>query len=307
MKLLLPIFLLALIPLRADTFTATVKDSSSEDNDATTAAQTADTQTANTTDSAPSAPDSVADNKALETPAFYQLDPRGRFANGGRDYCCPVAISNSFVYLARHGYPDLLPNGTGDQPQIDLINQLASPGYLDTNPDNGTGPGAVLGALQKYIDDKGYTCARLEYEGWRSVGRDHQDAVLAPRPDLDWLKSGIRNPRGAVWLNIGWYQHTAPGQWKRTGGHWVALVGAAGSNDLLIHNSLLRFPNDGTSADLARDILHLLPVAEGTLQTGATSTQDAAGLYQLSGPALPLGRHVDAAFLDAAIVLVLKR
>jgi hypothetical protein len=301
-KFVLPALLLALAPLGADTVTATVKDSSSQESDAAVVGKVADAA-----DPDLSAPDADSDRRALETPAFYQLDPRGHFANGGRDYCCPVALSNSLVYLARHGYPDLLPAGTGDEAQIDLINQLASPDYLDTNPDNGTGPGAVLSALQKYISDKGYTCARLEYEGWRSVGRNHQEAVVLSRADLDWIKSGIRNPRGAVWLNVGWYQQTAPDQWKRTGGHWVALVGVgpSGTNDLLIHNSLLR-QEGAPSSSPGRNLVHLDRIPAGTLQTGPAATEDAAGLYQVAGPGLPLGRHVDAAFLDAAIVLVLR-
>jgi hypothetical protein len=53
-------------------------------------------------------------------------------------------------------------------------------------------------------------------------------------------------------------------------------------------------------------VVHLKPVSEGTLDTGARSTEDAAGMYEVSGPGLPLARGIDASFLDAAIVLVVK-
>jgi hypothetical protein len=87
---------------RADEFSATVKDSSS------------DTETESAKPSAPaSTTDVSASQKAAETPHFWQRDPRGEFENGGRDYCCPVAVSNSFCYLAHHGFPALLSDGEG--------------------------------------------------------------------------------------------------------------------------------------------------------------------------------------------------
>ncbi|MEI9997797.1 MAG: hypothetical protein WDO13_00770 [Verrucomicrobiota bacterium] len=89
-------------------------------------------------------PATDAMQKAAGTPHFWQRDPRGGFENTGRDYCCPVAVSNSLVYLARHGFPALLPEGDGVQPQIDLIKLLASSDYFGTDPDKGTPPGAVL-------------------------------------------------------------------------------------------------------------------------------------------------------------------
>jgi len=262
-------------------------------------------------DSAPAA--AIATDKAAETPHFWQRDRRGAFENEGRDYCCPVAVSNSFFYLAHHGFPALLPDGDGVQPQIDLINLLASPDYFATDPANGTSPGTVLSGVENYVRNQGYQCARLEYEGWRQVGRRQQDKIKAPRPELDWLKEGILDPHGAAWLNIGWYVRGDSGEWKRTGGHWVTLVGygAADPNDppnprlLLIHNPATRGNGDAPDS-AARDVIYLQPVDAGTLRTGKDSTVDAAGMYQVSGPGLPLAQGVDAAFLDAAIVLVVK-
>jgi hypothetical protein len=263
-------------------------------------------------DSAPAA--AIATDKAAETPHFWQRDRRGGFENEGRDYCCPVAVSNSFAYLAHHGFPALLPDGDGVQPQIDLINLLASSDYFATDPTNGTSPGTVLSGVENYVRNQGYACARLEYEGWRPVGRRQQDKIKAPRPELDWLKEGILDPHGAVWLNIGWYVRSAADgpEWKRTGGHWVTLVGygAADPNDppnpqlLLIHNPATRGNGDAPDS-AANDIIYLHPVDAGTLITGKNTTEDAAGMYQISGPGLPKGKDV-VAFLDTAIVLVVK-
>jgi hypothetical protein len=286
--------LAVLSPLRAGTFGEAVTNSP-PDTSADAAAATAE---------------DAATQKLNDTPHFWQRDSRGGFANEGRDYCCPVAVSNSLVYFARHGFPALLP-GSDDtaQSQIDLINLLASSDYFGTDPENGTAPGSVLSGVQKYIEEKGYQCRRLEYEGWRNVGSAEAATVKAARPDLDWLSGGVTNPHGAVWLNIGWYREITDGEWKRTGGHWVTLVGVRpGEADgdppiFLIHNPATRGNGDQPD-DPDKDVVYLKAVDSGTLDTGKTSTEDASGMYQLSGPGLPIAKGVDAAFLDAAIVVV---
>ena len=102
--------------------------------------------------------------KAEEVPDFCQYEPRGGFANGGRDYCCPVAASNYLIYFSQHGYPNLLPNPAEPlfQAQIGMINRLASPDYFGTDPREGTGPGAVLRGVRRYVEASGYQCRRLE-------------------------------------------------------------------------------------------------------------------------------------------------
>ncbi|MEI9997798.1 MAG: hypothetical protein WDO13_00775 [Verrucomicrobiota bacterium] len=123
------------------------------------------------------------------------------------------------------------------------------------------------------------------------MGRDEQAAIRAARPSLDWLKEGIQNPRGAVWLNVGWYIRGDGDNWKRKGGHWVTLVGfgaanpgdAADSDLILIHNPATRGSDDKPD-DPAKDIVRLTRIDRGTLDTGKEKTEDAAGMYQLSGP-----------------------
>jgi len=280
----------------------------------TVRASSSDGEVSGTIESEPAtSADTVATQKARETPHFWQRYSRGGFQNGGRDYCCPVAVSNSLVYLAHHGFPDLLPDGDGDQPQIDLINILASSDYFGTDPKNGTSPGEVLTGVQKYVNAKGYGCERIEYEGWRKIGKNNSEMVKAARPVLDWIKEGIRNPNGAVWLNIGWYKQLDQAHWKRTGGHWVTLVGYEGgistatldSTLFLIHNPATSGKGDRAD-NLGKDGIHLERVSEGTLDTGGNSTEDAAGMFQVHGAGLPMSKGVDAAFLDAAIVLVVK-
>ena len=49
-------------------------------------------------------------DKVYSTPDLTQTDPRGSFADGGENFCAPVAVSNSFVWLSNNGYPKLLPS-----------------------------------------------------------------------------------------------------------------------------------------------------------------------------------------------------
>lgn len=255
----------------------------------------------------PGADYSATAQKIAETPHFWQLDPRGGFLNGGRDYCGPVAVSDSLVYLGRHGFPDLLPGSEGDQAQIDMINQLASTHYLGTDPNAGTDPGSVLRGIEKYVVRHGYQCTTMEYKGWDRFRNSEEEFVTADRPDLAWIKGGILDPHGAVWLIVGWYAQTADSQWKRTGGHWVTVVGfdASHPNILLIHNPGTRGNGDQPD-DPAQDVIYLKPVAAGTLITGHGPDLDASGRYQINGSALPMGRDT-VAFLDAAIVMVVNK
>ena len=247
--------------------------------------------------------------KAAGVPDFWQYEPRGGFANGGRDYCCPVAASNYLLYFAQHGYPNLLPNSTQPlspfQAQIGMINQLASHDYFGTDPREGTGPGAVLRGVRRYVEESGYQCRRLEYEGWRPVGSAQQAAVRARLPQHDWLLAALDDPDGAVWLNVGWYEPgNAPGEWKRVGGHWLTLAGWKEETQgpaLLIRNSLI---SAARVPDAAASTVRLTPAPGGQIVFPDGTRRETAGMDQVSGPGLPM-KPGHYAFLDAAIVLVI--
>lgn len=253
------------------------------------------------------------ESRLAELPDFYQEDPRGGFVGDGSNYCCPVAVSNSLLYFARHGYPNLLasPNEPDADAEIDLIRTLYSPGYFGTDPGNGTAPTALLRGLRKYVQEKGYACQRLEYEGWRKVSGPEHGCVIADLPQIEWLKAGIRNPDGAVWLNIGWYAPTSqPDEWKRIGGHWVT-VGAAGKvnqpNLLFIHNPAInrsRFPKPDPG-DYSPYAVELTPAPRETLFLANGFTRDTTGMYAITGRGLPHGKRIIAALLDAAVVFVI--
>jgi hypothetical protein len=87
-------------------------------------------------------------------------------------------------------------------------------------------------------------------------------------------------------------------------GYGAANLGDPADADLLpIHNPATRGNGDEPD-DPAKDVVHVRRIDGGTLDTGSESTEDATGMYQISGPGLPVARRVDGAFLVAAVVLV---
>jgi hypothetical protein len=267
--------------------------------------------------------------KVIGTPQFYQGDPRGRFPGNGENYCCPTAISDSLVYLAAHGFPKLLADGIADpvDAQIALIRKLAAPDCMHTNPATGTDAAEACAGIRHYVEASGYVCGKLEYQGWRPLPREMASYVTAPLPSLSWIKKAAADARGAVWVNIGWYVRGAgPDEFKRVGGHWVAVVGfgidggaSEDSGVLLIDNPAVRSAApakprrrrpDGTEVptddELAARIMATERVKQGRLFGRYTGLpRDAAGMYRVSGQGVHMSKKFDAAFLDDAIVLVI--
>src|SRR6202034_2187503 len=116
-------------------------------------------------------------DKVSSTPDLTQTDPRGQFAENGTNYCAPVAVSNSFVWLSDHGYPKLLPDsGKNISPankQTELLNRqialakiLSSPEFMNTKADEGTYVDNVLLGIKKYVQKQGYAIKQLSYQGF---------------------------------------------------------------------------------------------------------------------------------------------
>ena len=176
-------------------------------------------------------------DKVAATPHFYQRDPRWDLDISGETYCVPASVSDSLVYFAANGFAALLPidpqdlateNPNREFAQAELVERLASPNYMNTKTvaGQGTTPSEALFGIRRYVEQSGYVCERLEYEGWRRLRNTLRQEQLASRPDLNWIKSAIADPNGAAWLEIGFYTRgDAPGVWKRQNGHTVAAVG----------------------------------------------------------------------------------
>ncbi len=244
-------------------------------------------------------------------PDFCQTDPAGKFPDKGGDFCAPVSVSNSFLYLSKSGYPKLRPAAATDKDaQIKLIHRLASKDFMDTIEKDGTSPPRLMAGVQRSVGDAGYEIVRLEQQGWKESTKTFPRT--AEVPSLEWMKTGLSAPRGAVWLNVGWYAANAETkEFQRKGGHWVTLVGygkdRSGKDDpltLQIHD-----PAPRTGMKPLTQWIKLSSLDQGTLQrtTGNDEVRrrEAKGFYTMQGE-MKLKTGADTAILDAAVILQLK-
>ncbi|HEX8151477.1 MAG TPA: hypothetical protein VF698_00065, partial [Thermoanaerobaculia bacterium] len=212
--------------------------------------------------------------KAAHIPDFLQTDREAGFANSGTQFCAPTAVSNSLVWLAAHGYDDLSPAGGDKRAQITMIRELSK--AMNTSPSIGTDATQLLKGVEAYVTDAGYSIAELSHEGWRPVPEDYRAGEF---PDLDDIRNAIADAQSAVWLNVGWYTYDEDsGDYLRTGGHWVTVVGYIG-DDLLIHD-----PSPLAGSTFRTQQISLEELTEGRL-TGkqANLPRDAAGYYEVGG------------------------
>ena len=89
---------------------------------------------------------------ANQIPDFTQTDIRGSYYGNGQQFCAPVAVSNSIMWLADRS------NG-----QIELIKKLASSSYMNTSLQNGTGTTGVLNGVDRIAHELFGSYKRLEY------------------------------------------------------------------------------------------------------------------------------------------------
>lgn len=253
----------------------------------------------------PAPPRAALGDRAEDTPDITQTDPALALPGGGNSFCGPVAISNSLMYLAAHGYPALAPAGaTVKERQVALVRLLGSPRYMGTGPRSGTGAMGVMHGLAKYVRHAGYEIARLEYEGWRQ--HPYEFTRHEPHPDLAWIGGAIA-PRSAAWINVGWYKKSRYADaYRRNGGHWLAVV-AAGTNDrgerdpgvLVLHDSAPY--EDGGPLDVFARAARI----DGGWMLDGSSAFPAKGYYVLGG-GMYVKREGEVAIIDGAIVLELR-
>ena len=243
-----------------------------------------------------------------DIPDLCQTDPAGKFPDKGGDFCGPVSVSNSLMYLAKSSFPKLQPTAASErESQFKIIHRLASKEFMDTVEKDGTSPPRLMTGVQKFIEEAGYKVARLEQQGWKESTK--QFPRKAEIPSVEWMKEGLAAKGGAVWLNVGWYKvNAATNEYQRLGGHWVTLVGYGrtrnGADDelmLLIHD-----PAPRTGMKPLTQRVKLAPLNKGSLQRnvsqGEVRRRDAKGFYEMKGE-MKLKSGADTAILDAAVVL----
>ena len=178
--------------------------------------------------------DYVPAPRVAGTPDLSQF--QDALPRGGRAYCGPSAASNAIVWLADHGFPNLLDEGMrdGEAGQLELVRALAAKGCMGTGERTGTGPTEMVKGLIAYAKARGYEVDEANYQGWKDVPEAlRAPAGLGPDGHADPARA-FENLRDdtIVLLHLGWYRiHPADYEGDRTseftrlGGHWVTLVG----------------------------------------------------------------------------------
>jgi hypothetical protein len=239
------------------------------------------------------------------TPDLCQTDKEGAFADGGQQFCGPVAASNHFVWLANHGYPKLFPATTGGKKgQIALAKALAEEKYMDTAGQSGTRPPRLIEALNRYVADCGYDIARLEYRGYLPSKGSFQSA--GPHFDLDWLRAGVANPNACVWLNIQWSKLDPTSTYADLDRHWLCVVGY-GENAkkkpapelFLVHD-----PSGRDGIQKKTEYVTLQTIERGEFET-RSKRYDAKGYYEILD-GLTFKQGSDRAVVIGAVLLELK-
>jgi len=220
-------------------------------------------------------------------PDLTQTMKSAGFAGGGSQFCAPVAISNSLVWLEGRG---------NDQNyQIQMVKRLASPDYMHTKLSNGTGTVELMRGVAKYADEVWGDYNRLEYAGWRSCPRGSK---VATKPTIKWMVDGLHN-RAAVWINVGWYVKSNVGgttNYARVGGHWVTLVGHA-NGKLILHD-----PGHRSGPKPRKELVSYSWIGNG-VQTGNKRGLpiEAVGSIELTR-GMPISSKANTAIIDGVVI-----
>ena len=240
-------------------------------------------------------------------PDLTQTDSRANFAGGGTEYCCLVAIANSFMWLDSHGFPELVENsGSPFDDEVRLVKLLASKAYMDTSLVEGTGTTKLMRGVKKYVKERGYEISQLEYEGWRKHPPEMKAKFFVPR--LSWIKHGTLGS-GALWLNVGWYKYNlSKDEYIRIAGHWVTLVGYGKDKNGNINTKILILhdPSPRAGKSFNNEYALVSKIRSGTLKGQWLGLpRSAVGYYKLMG-GMHIKNEADVAIIDGAITLKLK-
>ena len=248
----------------------------------------------------PAAPDV---DRFQGTPNFIQTDQDSSLPGGGKEFCGPVAASNSLVWLSKNGFPNLAPNsGSPKDDQVSMIKTLGSNEYMRTNLIDGTGVNNFLNGVGKYVRSCNYQFASLQYEGWRKGSQNYP--TIADKPSLRDIRLSLEGKSG-IWINIGWYKFdAAQNLYKRTGGHWVTVVGAGvnssgqnSPNTLIIHDSSFR-----TCPDRLPEFLQLEELVDGQMAGKNDNVQRSARGYYRVASGMKFSKKVTP-IIDGVVIL----
>lgn len=220
-----------------------------------------------------------------EIPDLLQTLNSAGFAGDGQQFCAPVAVSNSLVWL--EGNKD-------EQYQISLVHKLSSSAYMNTNTKNGTSVYEVTEGVHKYATERWGRYKTLQYSGWRKVPMQFRSKQQ--QPTLAWMTSGLHR-KGTVWLNVGWYNQNGM-DYQRAGGHWVTLVGYE-QGKLVIHD-----PAPRADTSFRNQFISLEPLTGGKLIHNKNITP-AQGYFALTD-GMYISSKGSVAVIDGAVIFELE-
>ena len=233
----------------------------------------------------------VRNTSVKAVPDLTQTLKSANFAGGGSQFCGPVAVSNSLVWL--EGKPK-------DQSyQIEMVKKLSSREYMNTKTSNGTGTTELMRGVKQYAEETWSQYNRLEYAGWRSCLKGSR---VADKPTIEWIVDGIHD-KSAVWINVGWYVSKGEKDeltFERVGGHWLTVVGHS-NGKLFLHDPA---PRGGMKPKKEKAKYEIL---ESGLQTGKKRglPLDAKGSIALT-KGMRISKKADTALIDGAVIFELE-
>lgn len=218
-----------------------------------------------------------------EIPDYTQSRIIGWQYGHGSEYCAPVAVSNSLIWMT----------GIGSGGQTDLAKLLASSRYMNTNVWKGTRTRDLLNGVHAIAMDLFGGYRSIEYQGWKKHPMQYSTGTRVP--EFRWITEGIAMD-SAVWLNVGWYRYDRQNDiYHRVGGHWVTLVGYD-STILIIHDPA---PRAGES--YANEFVHTSMIDRGTLAGELTGLPRPARGYLRLGNGMHIKKVADIAIVDGAV------
>lgn len=202
----------------------------------------------------------------------------------GDQYCAPVAVSNSIVWLSGMKIN-----------QIELIDKLGSANYMNTSLSVGTDVDSVMYGAKKIAEEIFKAEVNVEYMGWRPHSNAKSNGNIVP--DINLLNNFI-DKNSAAWINVGWYKYDRyKDQYLRVGGHWVTLVGNK-SGILIIHD-----PAPRAGKNFSNQYVNINVIEAGILTGKAKGLPvSAKGFYKL-GSGMHIKSGADFAIIDGVVFL----
>ena len=221
-----------------------------------------------------------------EIPDFTQSNIVGKGSGNGQQYCAPVSVSNSLVWLNRN-----------KNQQETLIHKLASKAYMNTSLKNGTGTTGVLKGVDRISRELFGGYLNLEYEGWRKHPKKYSRGIK--QPNIEKIKS-FTTEKSVAWVNVGWYKYNSnKNEYKRIGGHWVSLVGST-DNQLVFHDPAPRAGNK-----FSNEYVNYSKISSGRLTGKKYGLPIAAKGYIKLNNGMHKKKSADAAIIDGVVYLSL--